>query len=140
MSTEANKELVRRAMEENQMNPEVVDQFVAPDMIDHGGRGSGIEGVKQTMRLFTTAFPDWHLTIEDLIAEGDRVVMRGVATGTHRGAFMGIPPTEKRVTVPGVHIMRIANGKIVEHWAQGDFLGMMQQLGVIPQSELVQSH
>ena len=135
MSIEENKDLVRRFMEEvwKRMNAEAVDRFVAPDMIDHSGRGSGREAVQQTVRLFAAAFPDWHLTIEDLIAEGDKVVMRGVAGGTHRGAFMGIPPTGRRVTVPGIHIMRIADGKIAEHWAQGDYLGMMQQLGRIPQ-------
>ena len=136
---EENKELVRRFMDEvwNQMNPEAVDRFVAPEMIDHSGQGSGKEGVQQAIGLFATAFPDWHTTIEDLVAEGDKVVMRGVASGTHRGAFMGIQPTGKRVMVPGIHIMRIADGKIVEHWAQGDYLGMMQQLGGIPQPEQV---
>ena len=135
MSLEANKRLVQRFMDEvwNQMNPDAVDEFVAPDMIDHSGRGSGREAVKQTVRLFATAFPDWHTIIEDLITEGDRVVMRGVASGTHRGDFMGIPATGKHVTVPGIHIMRIADGKIAEHWAQGDYLGMMRQLGMLPQ-------
>ena len=120
------------------MNPEAVDQFVAPEMIDHSGRGSGKDGVQQGVRLFASAFPDWHTTIEDLIAEGDKVVMRGVASGTHRGVFMGIPPTGKRVTVPGIHIMRIKDGKIVEHWAHGDYMGMMRQLGVIPTPTAIQ--
>lgn len=139
MSTRENKDLVRRFMDEvwNQMNPEAVDRFVAPDMIDHSGRGSGREAVLQAVCLFASAFPDWFTTIEDLIAEGDKVVMRGVSSGTHRGVFMGIPPTGKQVTVPGTHIMRIADGKVVEHWAQGDYLGMMQQLGVIPRPEQV---
>lgn len=134
---EENKELVRRFMDEvwNQMNPEAVDRFVAPEMIDHSGRGSGKEGVQQALRLFATAFPDWHTTIEDLIAEDDKVVMRGVASGTHAGTFMGIPATGARVTVPGIHVMRIEDGKIVEHWAQGDYLGMMRQLGAVPPPE-----
>ena len=141
MLIDENKDLVRRFMDEvwNQMNPEAVDRFVAPDMIDHSGQGSAREGVKRAVRLFASAFPDWSTTIEDLIAEGDKVVMRGVATGTHRGVFMGIPPTGKRITVPGIHVMRIADGRIVEHWAQGDYLGMMQQLGVIPQPELART-
>lgn len=137
-STEENKELVRRFME-GPLNLEAVDQFVAPDMIDHSRRGSGRDGVRQELQRFATAFPDWFATIEDLIAEGDKVVMRGVASGTHRGVFMGIPPTGRRVTVPGIHIMRIVDGKIVEHWAQADFLGMMQQLGVIPRPEQVKT-
>lgn len=141
MSTDENKDLVSRFMDEvwDQMNPEAVDRFVAPDMIDHSGQGSGRESVKRVVSLFASTFPNWSTTIEDLIAEGDKVVMRGVASGTHRGPFMGIPPTGKRVTVPGIHIMRIADNKIVEHWAQGDYLGMMQQLGVIPQPELART-
>ena len=137
-STEENKELVRRFME-GPLNLEAVDRFVAPDMVDHSRGRSGPEGVKQELGLFAAAFPDWFATIEDLIAAGDKVVMRGVASGTHQGVFMGIPPTGKRVTVPGIHIMRIKDGKIVEHWAQGDYLGMMQQLGVIPEPEQVKT-
>jgi steroid delta-isomerase-like uncharacterized protein len=135
MSLDENKHLVQLFMDEvwNQMNPDAVDRFVAPGMIDHSGRGSGREAVKQAVRLFATAFPDWHTTVEDLIAEGDKVVMRGVSSGTHHGLFMGIPATGRQVTVPGIHIMRIADGKIVEHWAQGDYLGMMRQLGVVPE-------
>lgn len=136
MLIDANKDLVRRFMDEvwNQINPEAVDRFGAPDMIDHSGKGSGRGAVKQTVRFFASAFSDWFTTIEDLIAEGDRVVMRGVSSGTHRGVFMGIPPTGKQVTVSGIHIMRIVDNKIVEHWAQGDYLGTMQQLGIIPAS------
>ncbi len=136
MSTETNEDLVRRFMGDL-LNPDAPDQFAASDMIDHSGQGSGREGVKQALGLFASAFPDWHTTIEDLIAEGDKVVMRGVASGTHRGVFMGIPPTGRRVTVSGVHICRIKDGKIVEHWAEADYLGMMQQLGVIPEREQV---
>lgn len=139
MLIDENKDLVRRFMDEvwGQMNPETVDRFVAPDMIDHSGRGSGSDGVKRAVRLFASAFPDWRTTIEDLIAEGDKVALRGVASGSHRGTFMGVPPTGKRVTVSGIHIMRIEGGKIVEHWAEADYLGMMQQLGVIPEREQV---
>jgi steroid delta-isomerase-like uncharacterized protein len=136
MSTDENKDLVRRLVLEvdNQMNPEAADRFVVPDVVDHSGTVSGRDGLKQALRLFASAFPDWYTTIEDLIAEGDQVVMRGVASGTHRGVFMGIPPTGKQVTVPGIHIWRIKDGKIVEHWGESDWLGMMQQLDVLPQS------
>ena len=135
--TEENKQLVRRFIDEihNQMNLEAMDQFVAPNMADHSGRVSTIEGAKQVMRLFASAFPDWFATIEDFIAEGDKVVMRGVASGTHRGVFMGIPPTGKRVTVPGIHIWRIRDGKIVENRQEVDNLGLLRQLGAIPQPE-----
>lgn len=131
MSTEENKQLVRRFME-GALNLDAVDKFAAPDMIDHSRGGAGREGLRQALGLVAAAFPDWQTTIEDLIAEGDKVVLRGVGHGTHRGAFMGIAPTGKQVAVPGIHIMRIADGKIVEHWAQADDLGMMRQLGVVP--------
>ncbi|MCA1666204.1 MAG: ester cyclase [Thermomicrobia bacterium] len=131
MSADENKALVRRFMEGG-LNLDAVDQFAAPDMIDHSRGGAGREGLRQALGLFAAAFPDWQTTIEDLIAEGDKVVLRGVGRGTHRGAFMGIAPTGKQVTLPGIHIMRIADGKIVEHWAQLDDLGLMQQLGMAP--------
>ena len=84
------------------------------------------------MGMFFSAFPDLHSTIDQLIAEGDIVAGRMTTTGTHRGEFMGIPPTGKRVTFSEIHIVRIADGKAVEHWGNSDDLGMMQQLGVIP--------
>ncbi len=80
----------------------------------------------------TTAFPDLHLTIEDEIAEGDKVVTRVTARGTHQGSFMGIRPTGKRAVVTGIVIDRFANGKTVEAWNNLDDLGLLQQLGVIP--------
>jgi predicted ester cyclase len=79
-----------------------------------------------------TAFPDLHFTIEDQIAEGDKVVNRVTARGTHLGDFRGIPPTGKQVTVAGITIDRIAGGKLVESWTSWDFLGILQQLGVVP--------
>jgi predicted ester cyclase len=82
--------------------------------------------------MYLTAFPDLHLTIEDLIAEGDKVVDRQTARGTHQGTFMGIPPTGKQITVTAMNISRIVGGKIVEHWVELDTLGMLQQLGVVP--------
>ena len=82
--------------------------------------------------LYFTAFPDLHFTIEDQIAEGDRVVTRFTARGTHQGAFIGIPPTGKQGVVTGTGIDRFANGKIVEAWFNSDDLGLLQQLGVVP--------
>ena len=82
--------------------------------------------------MYLTAFPDLHFTVEDLIAEGDKVVARLTVRGTQQGAFMGIPPTGKHVTVTGIDINRLAGGKSVEHWLNMDTLGLLQQLGVIP--------
>lgn len=82
------------------------------------------------MRAFRTAFPDLQLTIADEIAAGDKVVQRLTATGTHRGPFMGIPPTGKRVTMSSIEIMRVAGGRIAEHWDEFDVAGVLQQLGV----------
>jgi steroid delta-isomerase-like uncharacterized protein len=130
MSAEENKELVSYSVKA-QMNLEAVVQFFfVPDMIDQSGHGArSLADVFQEVELLAGAFPDWHATIEDLIAQGDKVVMRGVARGTHRGTFMGIPPTGKKVTVTGMHVFRIADGKIVEHWAEADYLGVNAAIG-----------
>jgi predicted ester cyclase len=82
--------------------------------------------------MYRTAFPNIHVTIEDQIAEGDKVVTRWTGHGTHQGELMGIPPTNKAVTVTGIAIDRIVAGKIVEHWENFDQLGMLVQLGVVP--------
>jgi steroid delta-isomerase-like uncharacterized protein len=82
--------------------------------------------------MFRSAFPDLQFTMEDQIADGDKVVHRLTATGTHRGEFMGIPPTDKRVRVTGVNINQFVDGKIVEAWGFMDMMGLMQQLGAIP--------
>jgi predicted ester cyclase len=82
--------------------------------------------------MFLSAFPDTKMTIEDQLAEGDKVTTRWTATGTHTGELMGIPATGKAVTVTGFDITRYSGGKSVEHWGQFDQMGMMQQLGVIP--------
>ena len=77
-------------------------------------------------------FPDLHVTIEDMIAEGDKVVARLTASGTQQGAFLGIPSTGKHATISDIEVVRIVNGKFVEIWVQADFLGLLQQLGVVP--------
>ncbi len=140
MSLEENKELVRQLLEDDisQGNEAVAERIIATDFFDHTnppGMQHGLDGHKAIVRLFRAAFPDqwWH--IEDLIAEGDKVVARTTMRGTHTGDFFGIPPTGRRVELPGVHIMRIANGRIAEHWGSNDDLGMMRQLGVIPSPE-----
>ena len=135
--SESNKTLLRRDAEEvwNQGNLDAVDELFATDVILHAappGVPPGAKGVKQLIAGYRAALPDFHLTIEDLIAEGDRVVNRWSMTGTHNGELMGIPPTGKKVTSTGISIVRIADGKIAEVWGASDQLGLMQQLGAIP--------
>lgn len=135
--SEENKAIVRRYVEEavNQHNLEVLDEIFAPDFIDRTAppdQASGIEGLKQFFAMMDSGFPDFHVTVEDLIAEGDRVAVRFIFNGTHQGEFMGIAPTGEQVTMQGIDILRIADSRIVELWGQEDMLGMMQQLGAIP--------
>lgn len=137
MSTLDNKALDRRIVEEgfSKGNIAVLDELIAADCVDHAappGTPSGREGVKQFFTMLRSAFPDLHFTIEDVIAEGDKVVTRSTWQGTHQGAFLGIPPTGKQVRVTGIDITRYAGGKAVEHWGNQDTLGLLQQLGVIP--------
>ncbi len=137
MSTEDNKTLVRRFYEEvfNQKNRAAIDEFSDPNYVDHTappGLPGGIEGQKQLIGMYLTAFPDLHLTVEDMIEEGDKVVSRWSGSGTHQGMFMGIPPTGKHGTATGIEIVRIVGSKFVEHWMELDALGLLQQLGVVP--------
>ncbi len=135
MSTEDNEALTRRAFDAlNQRNWEVFYEAVSPDIVVHNASMTiqGLAAYKQFVSMYLTAFPDVHFTIEDMIAEGDTVVVRQTGRGTHQGDLMGIPPTGKQVTVTGIGIYRFANGKYVEGWQNADDLGMLQQLGVIP--------
>jgi predicted ester cyclase len=137
VSTEENKALVRRLYEEvfNRGNLSTVDEPLAANYIDHTalpGTSPGPEGLKQFTSMFHAAFPDLHFTIEDLIAEGDTVVVRQTYRGTHKGDLMGITPTGKQVTITSIDIGRFADGKLVEHWGATDSLGLLQQLGVVP--------
>jgi steroid delta-isomerase-like uncharacterized protein len=137
MSTEQNKMNNRRVFEEafNQGNLSAIDEICAPNYIYHDPMGPilGPEGFKHFIMAYRTAFPDLHFTIEDEIAEGDRVVVRWRAHGTQLGELNGIPPTGQQSTVTGITIARAAaNGKFEEAWTNLDTLGMLQQLGVIP--------
>jgi steroid delta-isomerase-like uncharacterized protein len=137
MSTEQNKSIVRRWVEEgwNKGNPAVADQLYAPDYVQHEPAPAPVtsrEALKQYMADYLTAFPDLHFTLDDLVAEGDRVVWRFSSTGTHRGAFMGIPSTGKTGNITGMVMFRLENSRIVEGWVNIDTLGLLQQLGVIP--------
>jgi steroid delta-isomerase-like uncharacterized protein len=137
--SEQNKGLARRAIEEvwNQGKLTVIDELTASNATFHdpnvpGGKFTGPEGVKQFVQIYRGAFPDVHITINDQIAEGDKVVTRWTATGTNKGQLMGIAPTNKFSTVTGVNIDRYQAGKVVESWASYDMFGMLQQLGVVP--------
>ncbi len=137
--SEQNKALARRGLEEvwNQGKLTAIDELTAPNATYHdpnvpGGKFTGPEGVKQFVQIYRAAFPDVRITINDQIAEGDKVVTRWTATGTHKGQLMGIAPTNKRAIVTGVDIDRFHDGKVVEAWASYDMFGMMQQLGVVP--------
>ena len=139
MSTEANKAIARRFLEEvfGQGKLAVADEILAPDHVDHGpgalpGTPPGPEGSKMLVTVYRNAFPDIHFTIDEQIAEGEKVVTRWTGHGTHKGELAGIPATGKSATVTGMGVDRIVNGKIVESWGIFDQFGMMQQLGVIP--------
>ena len=138
MSVERNKVLVRRLYEEvvNKQNIAAVDELIATNYIDHDKNPELVardpESFKQIVNMLLTAFPDMRITIEDQIAEGDKVASRFTMRGTHKGEFMGIAPTGARLAVTGIDIRRIAGDKLVEIWMNMDDLGMMQQLGVVP--------
>jgi steroid delta-isomerase-like uncharacterized protein len=136
MSTEANKNIVRRYVEEvqNEDNLMALEEIAAPGYVNHGaprGVPPDREGIKQLTAMFRQAFPDGRMTIEDMLAEGDRVATRKTFRGTHRGELMGIPPTGKAVAIRLMDISRLVDGKVVESWHVGDDLGMLQQLGVL---------
>ena len=137
MSTEDNKALMSRFLEEvfNKKNLAAIDEFIAPNQVDHTlppFLPATPEGTKRAIDIFLKAFPDVHLTVEDMIAKGDKVVIRYTSRGAQKGAFMSIPPTGKQITVSSIIIARIADGKIVEEWGLDDQMGMLQQLGIIP--------
>ena len=136
MSTKENKNLVRRYQEAyNTGKLDELDGVLAPNLISHNhlpGAPTGLVGAKAVHQGLLASFPDSKTTIEDLVAEGDRVVMRGTLTGTNTGSFMGAPPTGKSFKVTIMSVFRIASGKIVEHWGVVDGTGVMQQLGLMP--------
>jgi len=137
MSAEQNKALARRVLEEmfNKGNLDVADKLLAPDYVDHDPAMPedihGPEGFKEYVGAYRSAFSDLHLEIEEQIAEGDKVVTRWTGTGTHDGELAGIAPTGKWVTLPGMEIVRISGGKLVEGWEGYDSMNMMRQLGAI---------
>lgn len=134
--SEQNKAVVRRFLDQvyNYARPEVIDELIADDYVDHSAppnQAPGAAGTRQTYDLFRTAFPDLRVEIHDLVAEGDRVVVRATMTGTSRGPLMGAVPTGKPVQISSIVIVRLRDGRFVERWEQLDHLGLMLQLGVV---------
>jgi steroid delta-isomerase-like uncharacterized protein len=137
MSTEANKTLVRRLFEEVVVSGKLdsLEELIHEDYVDYTqppGWPTDRAGLGQLVLYFHSAFPDIHVTIHEIIAEEDLVAERQTFRAFHRGEFFGIPATGRRVEMSGTHFFRIANGKIIEHRANNDDLGMLRQLGVIP--------
>ncbi|MDP9247245.1 MAG: ester cyclase [Candidatus Dormibacteraeota bacterium] len=132
------RDLVRRFVDEYQTGADerALDELVHPDVLDHSrppGVAPGAEGIRQQFNGFRAAFPDFRATILDQVAEGDRVVTRKVFHGTHRGSFQGIEPTGREVEINLIDIVRVADGQIVEHWNCVDRLGLLAQLGALPE-------
>jgi steroid delta-isomerase-like uncharacterized protein len=142
MLLETNKTISRRFFEEafGKGNLNVLDEIIASDHVNSGPGAlpelpTGPEGAKQLVTVYRNAFPDVRFTVDEQIAEGDNVVTRWTADGTHKGELQGIPATGKSSTVTGIAVDRIVNGKIAETWGIFDQFGMMHQLGVIPMPE-----
>ena len=142
MSIETNKASVQRFMDEviNAGNMPVADEVLGAEFFDHTaypGVPPSRAGRKMTLGMFRAAFPDLHITTNEMIAEGDMLAIRHTICGTHQHEFMDIPPTGRRIEVAGVTIVRFENDTIVEHWLYNDALGMLQQLGAIPAPDQV---
>ena len=135
MSTEENKDIVRRYQEiYNSNDLEALGEVVAEDVLTPkimAGMKPGLEGAKQVHATTLIGMPDWHTRIDDLVAEGDKVAARITMTGTHTGDFWGFPASRNRVEFTGIYIVRIAEGKIVEHWGEEDGISLMQQIDVL---------
>ena len=137
MSTEQNKSIVRRWVEEgwNKQNTALIDELYQPNFYQHETGPETVnssEALKQFVAGYLAAFPDLHFTIEDLVAEGDKVTWRFKATGHNNGSLMGAPASGKAVTVTGIVIFRLEDSRIAEGWLNLDVLGLLQQVGIIP--------
>jgi steroid delta-isomerase-like uncharacterized protein len=133
--SEENKDLARHSWEMlvNQQNPDAIDELYTPNFVWHEPDEDiqGSEEARKFLGMYLSAFPDMRVTVEDVIAEGDKVVSRWTIRGTHRGEMMGIAPTDEQIEIKGITIHRIEGGKIAEEWERYDNLGVMQQLGAI---------
>ncbi len=138
---EQHKAVITRLYEVfNTGNMADVDELIAPNLIEHnmmpGVTGEGVEAFKQTVQIIREAFPDLHITADQMIAEGDFVAIRFTMSGTQNGPFMGAPPSGKHFKVSGIDFIRFENGKAAEHWGYQDELSMMQQLGMMSEEEM----
>lgn len=132
-----NKELVHTTFQEiwNGRNLDIIKERLSRDYVGHSVREiQGPQGAKGFAAAILDAFPDYRYTVEDEICEGDKVVHRWIAKGTHEGEFQGLPPSGKQVTISGISVYRVANGKLVEGWTTADMLGLLQQIGAVPSS------
>jgi steroid delta-isomerase-like uncharacterized protein len=137
MSEAENKTIAQRFNEDvwGRGDEAALEELLDPDFVDHDalpGQSPDREGHKQILAAFRSAFPNLNVTTEDIVAEGDKVVTRWNAHGTHQGELMGIAPTGQDVAIKGIDVLRIAEGRIVERWAEYNDLEVMQQLGVVP--------
>lgn len=137
---EKNADAIKRFYEEvvNKGNIQLIDELVAEEFVDHEelpGMAQGREGLKQFFTMFRTAFPDLHFQINDMAAKGDKVWAYITIHGTHKGQFMDLAATEKKIEVTGFDLVRFVDGKAVEHWGVTDSMTMMQQLGALPMPE-----
>lgn len=134
--SQENLALSRRAIDEvwNRGNYELLPELVANDILIHAGADTiqGPEGIQRFYESLRQAFPDLRFTVEDQFADGDRVVTRWSARGTHRGPFQGLPATGKQIWITGIDIERFVNGKVVECWPEANELGLLRQLGLLP--------
>ena len=138
--SDENKAVARRFFELwEQGDLDALGEVVAQDSVDHDPYNphgqEGLEGAKKTIAMYRDAFPDTSFTIEDQLVDGDKVVTRWTATGTHQGELMGMQPTGKKATISGITIDRIEGGKIAEGWTNWDTLALMQNIGAIPEQE-----
>lgn len=137
MSTEANKALARRMYELiNTGNLDGIDDLVSPGFVEHeafpGLPSTGPEAPKAALAMFRAAFPDLRMSVDDTLAEGNKVVVRGTMSGTHKGEFMGIPPTDRGVKIQFIDIIEVGDGMATAHWGITDQAAMMEQLGLVP--------
>jgi steroid delta-isomerase-like uncharacterized protein len=135
MTLEENKALATRFIQEVfvKQDEAAADELAAPDFTPHswGPVGPGVENLKQAQRRVSAGLSDARMTIEDVVAERDKVAVRLTSHGRHSGEFMGMPASAKEYTITEIHIFRIEDGKIAEHWREADMLGLMQQLGAM---------
>jgi steroid delta-isomerase-like uncharacterized protein len=145
VSAEENKRISRRVAEEafSRGDLDVIDELVADNFVNHDPTlpldlPPGREGFKELVNFYRSAFPDAQVTVENQIAEGDKVATRWTGRGTHQGDFAGLPATGKQATITGITIDRIEGGRIVESWNEANQLGLLQQLGAIPEQARTQ--